>query len=105
MEQPPHVTPDNAPDKKPNSVLDNESNNIIDNIAPNFTPNNAPEPPSNKTSLWLKRLGIGGFLFFLGKGLLWLFLGKAALDALCNWVLSHVLRGHSKNRIPFTPYD
>ena len=21
---------------------------------------------------WLKRLGLGGFLFFLGKGLLWL---------------------------------
>lgn len=51
-------------------------------------PLDAPEKPSKPTSnnraLWLKRLGIGGFLFFLGKGLLWLFLGKAALDALCN---------------------
>ena len=80
MEQPPHATPDKAP----NSVLDNDSNNIIDNIAPNLTPDNAPESSSNKTTTWLKRLGIGGFLFFLGKGLLWLFLGKTALDALCN---------------------
>jgi hypothetical protein len=47
-------------------------------------PNNTPEPTSNKTTLWLKRLGIGGFLFFLAKGLAWLFLGKAALAALCN---------------------
>ena len=84
MEQPPHATPENVPDKAPNTALDNESNNTVDNIAPNLTPNNAPEPPSNKTNMWLKRLGIGGFLFFLGKGLLWLFLGKTALDALCN---------------------
>jgi hypothetical protein len=38
----------------------------------------------NGTTLWLKRLGIGGFLFFLAKGILWLVLGKAALSALCN---------------------
>ena len=25
-----------------------------------------------KTKIWLKRLGIGGFLFFLIKGLIWL---------------------------------
>ena len=47
-------------------------------------PDKPSEPTSNKRMLWLKRLGVGGFLFFLGKGLLWLFLGKAALDALCN---------------------
>lgn len=51
-------------------------------------PLDAPDKPSESTPnnrmRWLKRLGIGGFLFFLGKGLLWLFLGKAALDALCN---------------------
>jgi hypothetical protein len=47
--------------------------------APNDTP-----PTENKTIVWLKRLGIGGFLFFLGKGLLWLLLGRAALSALCN---------------------
>ena len=55
-------------------------------------PLDAPDKPSEQTSdnrmLWLKRLGIGGFLFFLGKGLLWLFLGKAALAALCNWFSS-----------------
>jgi hypothetical protein len=38
----------------------------------------------NQTTLWLKRLGIGGFMFFLAKGILWLILGKAALSALCN---------------------
>jgi hypothetical protein len=47
-------------------------------------PDNAPKSVDNKTTLWLKRLGIGGFLFFLGKGILWLILGKAALNALCN---------------------
>jgi hypothetical protein len=31
-----------------------------------------------------KRLGIGGFFFFLAKGIVWLILGKAALSALCN---------------------
>jgi hypothetical protein len=48
------------------------------------TPNKITKPTDNKSVLWLKRLGIGGFLFFLGKGLLWLFLGKAAMAALCN---------------------
>ncbi|MDX2069075.1 MAG: hypothetical protein SFV55_11675 [Haliscomenobacter sp.] len=28
--------------------------------------------PPSKARLWLKRLGIGGFLFFLIKGLIWL---------------------------------
>lgn len=32
-------------------------------------------------TLWLKRLGIAGFLFFLGKGLLWL-----ALPSLAIWM-------------------
>jgi hypothetical protein len=27
---------------------------------------------SSKLILWLKRIGIGGFLFFLIKGLIWL---------------------------------
>jgi hypothetical protein len=45
---------------------------------------NAPKIVENSTTLWLKRLGIGGFLFFLAKGILWLILGKAALSALCN---------------------
>jgi hypothetical protein len=54
--------------------------------------NNTPDQPESlpttstdsKSKLWLKRVGVGGFLFFLGKGLLWLFLGKTALNALCN---------------------
>jgi hypothetical protein len=29
------------------------------------------ESPS-KLNLWLKRLGVGGFLFFLTKGIIWL---------------------------------
>ncbi|MDZ7877125.1 MAG: hypothetical protein U5L45_05620 [Saprospiraceae bacterium] len=63
MEQTPRDAPDDAPDNT--SKLSNNKSN-------------------NKSVLWLKRLGIGGFLFFLGKGLLWLFLGRAALVALCN---------------------
>jgi len=27
---------------------------------------------SGKMKLWLKRLGVGAFLFFLAKGLIWL---------------------------------
>jgi hypothetical protein len=49
------------------------------------TTNEATTPPSvDNKKMWLKRVGVGGFLFFLGKGLLWLFLGKTALQALCN---------------------
>ncbi len=54
------------------------------NQTPHDTPENAPKTPENKTILWLKRLGIGGFFFFLAKGIVWLLLGKAALSALCN---------------------
>lgn len=32
-----------------------------------------------KFKLWLKRLGIAGFLFFLIKGILWLTVGAAVL--------------------------
>lgn len=31
-----------------------------------------PQQPQRKMVLWLKRLGVAGFLFFLIKGLLWL---------------------------------
>jgi hypothetical protein len=31
-----------------------------------------PQEPQSKMILWLKRLGVAGFLFFLIKGLLWL---------------------------------
>lgn len=36
---------------------------------------------NSKLKIWLKRLGIAGFLFFLIKGLIWLvlFLGAGAL--------------------------
>lgn len=37
---------------------------------------------NEKTKLWFKRIGIGGFLFFLGKGIIWLivlgYAGKCA---------------------------
>jgi hypothetical protein len=35
----------------------------------------------NRTKLWLKRIGVAGFLFFLIKGLVWLaiFLGLGSL--------------------------
>ncbi|MDX1530363.1 MAG: hypothetical protein R3362_02435 [Rhodothermales bacterium] len=29
-------------------------------------------PPRPEAKPWVKRLGVAGFLFFLGKGLLWL---------------------------------
>jgi hypothetical protein len=35
------------------------------------SPNNTTTPES-PAKLWFKRLGIGAFLFFLGKGILWL---------------------------------
>jgi hypothetical protein len=31
-----------------------------------------------------KQIGIVGFLFFLIKGLLWLYFGKVVMDSLCN---------------------
>jgi hypothetical protein len=31
-----------------------------------------------KKSSWLKRLGVAGFLFFLGKGLLWVSMAAGA---------------------------
>lgn len=38
----------------------------------------------SKMGRWLKRLGLAGFLFFLAKGLVWLFIffqvGKCAVD-------------------------
>ncbi len=36
---------------------------------------NAPVAKKQRLLKWFKRVGIGGFLFFLIKGLLWLALG------------------------------
>ncbi len=33
---------------------------------------------------WIKKLGIAGFLFFLIKGLVWLFAGGAIINWMCN---------------------
>lgn len=42
------------------------------------------EQKNNKALLWLKRLGLAGFLFFLIKGLIWIavaiFAGKAIFN-------------------------
>lgn len=35
-------------------------------------PMHGPLAPPRLAPAWLKRLGVGGFLFFLVKGLLWL---------------------------------
>jgi hypothetical protein len=40
--------------------------------------------PPSKTKLWLKRLGIGGFLFFLIKGLIWLGVFLVVFFQKCN---------------------
>jgi hypothetical protein len=38
-----------------------------------------PATKKNKALLWVKRLGVAGFLFFLIKGILWLTVGAAVL--------------------------
>jgi integral membrane protein len=35
-------------------------------------PNRQPSAANQKMYAWLKRIGVGGFLFFLGKGLVWI---------------------------------
>ncbi len=44
---------------------------------------NITTTPDSPTKLWFKRLGVGAFLFFLGKGILWLIVifgvGKCAV--------------------------
>ncbi len=39
---------------------------------------------NDKNKLWLKRLGVGGFLFFLIKGLIWIaifaWMGKCVMN-------------------------
>jgi hypothetical protein len=35
-------------------------------------PMHGPLAPPRQAPAWLKRLGVGGFLFFFVKGLLWL---------------------------------
>jgi len=44
---------------------------------------NQEQQPQNKFMLWLKRMGVAGFLFFLVKGLVWIgifvYLGKCAI--------------------------
>jgi hypothetical protein len=48
-----------------------EENNIVGKVE---------DKKENKAVLWLKRIGVLGFLFFLVKGLLWL-----ALPTLLVW--------------------
>jgi hypothetical protein len=38
-----------------------------------------PVKKKNTTMLWIKRLGVAGFIFFLAKGILWLTVGAALL--------------------------
>ena len=38
-----------------------------------------PNPTQNKIKPWLKRIGVLGFLFFLVKGLFWLFIVASEL--------------------------
>jgi hypothetical protein len=44
----------------------------------------SPDLKSNKMKLWLKRVGVAGFLFFLIKGLAWIgvfiWAGKCAIE-------------------------
>ena len=45
------------------------------------SPSAAAALPS-RTKVWLKRLGIGGFVFFFAKGMVWLVLGALAAKGL-----------------------
>lgn len=36
-----------------------------------------PETSASRRGLWMKRLGVAGFVFFLVKGLLWLLIPAA----------------------------
>jgi len=49
-------------------------------LKPQFMSSTTP----TKTKLWLKRLGIGGFLFFLIKGLIWLGVFLVVFFQKCN---------------------
>ena len=40
--------------------------------------NGEEKTSDNKVKLWLKRIGIVGFLFFLIKGLIWIGIGAIA---------------------------
>jgi hypothetical protein len=50
---------------------------------PKFGKSMEPEK-ENKRKRWLKRIGVVGFLFFLGKGILWLILGGALFKYCTN---------------------
>jgi hypothetical protein len=49
-------------------------------LKPQFMSSKTP----TKTKIWLKRLGIGGFLFFLIKGLIWLGVFLVVFFQKCN---------------------
>lgn len=45
---------------------------------------NQQDEKNNKLKTWLKRVGFLGFMFFLIKGLAWLFAGKLIIDFFNN---------------------
>jgi hypothetical protein len=47
-------------------------------------PNNTEQDKNSKLKTWLKRVGFLGFMFFLIKGLMWLFAGKLIIDFFNN---------------------
>ncbi len=50
-------------------------------VRDSLAPRTLQVAPSSRAIGWLKRLGFGGFMFFLIKGLLWL-----AIPALLAWL-------------------
>ena len=50
-------------------------------VRESLAPRTLQVAPNSRAIGWLKRLGFGGFMFFLIKGLLWL-----AIPALLAWL-------------------
>jgi hypothetical protein len=61
-------------DSNPETASDNTLN----------TPNHAAKPQNSNWKTWLKRVGWGGFFFFLLKGLAWIAVWSLGWKTLCN---------------------
>jgi hypothetical protein len=79
--------------KKENWRMDKSNTFVPQKYRSGFTSPSCKAPSGPKTSLnmektdrktWLKRLGWGGFLFFLFKGLAWIAVWTLGWKAVCN---------------------
>jgi hypothetical protein len=67
--------------------MQHEHNDAVEEVpadnTPN-TPNEAVQPEKSAWKTWLKRVGWGGFFFFLLKGLAWIAVWSLGWKTLCN---------------------